>query len=63
MVIPPGNDPHVGKLLDLEMLIMAGGRERTEAEFRDLLAGAGLRLTRVIPTASPMCVIEGVVEA
>ena len=62
-VIPPGNDPHVGKLLDLEMLIMAGGRERTEAEFRDLLAGAGLRLTRVIPTASPMCVIEGVVEA
>src|SRR5262249_26345909 len=30
MVIPPGNDPHVGKLLDLEMLVMAGGRERTE---------------------------------
>jgi SAM-dependent methyltransferase len=62
MVIPPGNDPHVGKLLDLEMLIMAGGRERTEAEFRDLLAAAGLRLTRLVPTASPTCVIEGVVE-
>jgi ubiquinone/menaquinone biosynthesis C-methylase UbiE len=60
MVIPPGNDPHVGKLLDLEMLVMAGGRERTEAEFRDLLAAAGLRLVRIVPTASPMCVIEGV---
>ena len=32
---------------------MAGGRERTEAEFRDLLAAAGLRLTRVVPTAHP----------
>ena len=50
MVIPPGNDPHVGKLLDLEMLVMVGGRERTEAEFRDLLAAAGLRLARVVPT-------------
>ena len=62
MVIPPGNDPHVGKLLDLEMLVMVGGHERTEAEFRDLLAGAGFRLARVVPTASPTCVIEGVVE-
>ncbi len=62
MVIPPGNEPHIGKLLDLEMLVMAGGHERTEAQFRDLLAGAGLRMTRVIPTASPICVIGGVVE-
>jgi hypothetical protein len=62
MVIPPGNDPHVGKLLDLEMLVMAGGHERTEAQFRDLLAGAGLRMTRIVPTAAPTCVIEGVAE-
>ena len=60
MVIPPGNDPHVGKLLDLEMLIMVGGHERTEAQFRELFAGAGLRLTQVVPTAAPMCVVEGV---
>ncbi len=59
MVIPPGNDPHVGKLLDLEMLIMAGGHERTEAQFRELFASAGLRLTRIVPTAAPLCVIEG----
>ncbi|MDR3620148.1 MAG: methyltransferase [Paludisphaera borealis] len=62
MVVPPGNDPHVAKLLDLEMLIMVGGHERTEAQFRDLLAGAGLRLTRIVPTASPTCVIEAVVD-
>lgn len=60
MIIPPGNDRHVGKLLDLEMLVMVGGRERTEAEFRELLAAAGLRLARVVPTRSPTCVIEGV---
>lgn len=62
MVIPPGNDPHVGKLLDLEMLVMVGGHERTEAQFRDLLAGAGFRLARIVPTASPTCVIEGIAE-
>lgn len=63
MVIPPGNDRHVGKLLDLEMLVMAGGRERDEAEFGELLAAAGLRLARIVPTRSPTCVIEGIVEA
>jgi hypothetical protein len=63
MVIPPGNDPHIGKLLDLEMLVMVGGHERTETQFGDLFASAGLRLTRIVPTASPMCVIEGVVDA
>jgi hypothetical protein len=62
MVIPPGNDPHVGKLLDLEMLIMVGGRERSEADFRDLLATAGIKLARILSTQSPMCVVEGVVE-
>jgi SAM-dependent methyltransferase len=62
MVIPPGNEPHVGKLLDLEMLIMVGGRERSEADFRDLLAAAGIRQARIVTTPSPMCVVEGVVE-
>jgi hypothetical protein len=48
--------------VDLVMMIFAGGRERTEAEYRALFAEAGLRLTAVIPTASPAghCVIEGV---
>ncbi|WP_238537803.1 methyltransferase, partial [Zavarzinella formosa] len=58
MVIPPGNDPSPGKLLDLEMLVIASGKERTEAEYAQLLAGAGWKLTRVTPTKSPTSVIE-----
>jgi ubiquinone/menaquinone biosynthesis C-methylase UbiE len=60
MVVPPGNEPHFGKIQDLEMMLSPGGLERTEAEFRRLFAAAGFRLTRIIPTASPMSVIEGV---
>lgn len=59
MVIPPGNGPSPGKLLDLEMLVIASGQERTEAEYAALLAGAGWRLTRVVPTTSPASVVEG----
>ncbi len=57
-VVESGNGPDVGKAIDYEMLLMTGGRERTEAEFRDLLAASGFRLTRVIKTASPLSVIE-----
>ena len=46
------------KLLDLEMLVVTGGRERTEAEFGALLQRAGLTLSRVVRTASPVVVIE-----
>jgi hypothetical protein len=59
-VIDPGNEPSMGKWIDLEMLTMAGGRERTEAEYAELFAKAGLRLARVVRTASPQCVIEAV---
>jgi len=44
---------------DVAMLVLTGGRERTEGEYRGLLAAAGLELTRVLPTASPRCVLEG----
>jgi hypothetical protein len=59
-VIPPGNAADWGKLLDINMLVLTGGQERTRAQFRDLLARAGLRLKRVVPTASPLSVIEAV---
>jgi hypothetical protein len=59
-VIPAGDEPHFGKFIDLNMLVMTGGRERTEEEFRALFAAAGFRLTRVVPTPSPVSVIEGV---
>jgi O-methyltransferase domain/Dimerisation domain len=59
-VISSGNSPELGKFIDLEMMVFPGGRERTEEEFRKLFASAGLRLTRIVPTASPVCVVEGV---
>lgn len=58
-VVPEGNDPSFAKMMDLQMLVMTGGRERTEAEYRDLFAAGGFKLTRVIPTESPMSIIEG----
>ncbi len=59
-VISPGNEPSFGKLLDLQMLVVTGGRERTEAEYRTLLVSAGFRLASVIATESGESVIEGV---
>ncbi|MGH7944014.1 MAG: methyltransferase [Opitutaceae bacterium] len=59
-IIPPGNDASFSKLMDVHMLVLTGGLERTEAEFRDLLAKTGFRLESVTPTASFMSVIEAV---
>lgn len=56
-VIEPGNDPSFGKWLDLMMLVI-GGVERSEPEYRQLLELAGLRLTRVVPTACEVSVVE-----
>ncbi len=58
-VIKPGNEPDLAKLIDLEMLLLPGGKERTADEFTALFASSGFELTRVVPTASPLCVIEG----
>jgi SAM-dependent methyltransferase len=58
MVIPEGNGPHPGKMLDLEMLTSAGGIERTEAEYANLFERSGFRLDRIVPTTSPHSVIE-----
>ncbi|HWS98655.1 MAG TPA: methyltransferase [Pyrinomonadaceae bacterium] len=60
IVVPEGNEPHMSKVMDLEMLASPGGVERTAKEYRDLLASAGLRLTRIIPTKSPFSIIEAV---
>jgi O-methyltransferase domain/Dimerisation domain len=57
-VIPPGNDPFFGKLLDLIMLALPGGKERTEEEYRRLFEGAGFRLTGITPTATEVSVLE-----
>ena len=61
MVLPEGDTPHPGKLLDLMMLVGPGGQERTEQEYVDLLGKAGLRLTQVVPTSSAVSVVEAVI--
>jgi hypothetical protein len=59
-VVPESNEPHYSKLLDLEMLVSPGGKERTPGEYRELLAQAGFRLTQIVPTRSPFSIIEAV---
>jgi SAM-dependent methyltransferase len=58
-VIPSGNAPCFGKWLDLMMLVV-GGRERTREQYAGLFSAAGLRLSRIVPTAHEVSVIEGV---
>ena len=58
-VIPPGNDPSFGKLLDLTMLTIPGGKERTEEEFRRLYEAGGFQQSRIAPTKAEVSVIEG----
>ena len=62
MVLPAGNAPHPGKMLDMMMLVGPGGQERTEPEYRALLDKAGLRLTKVIPTESAVSVVEAMLR-
>jgi hypothetical protein len=57
-VLPDNDEPHLGKMLDLVMVTLTSGRERTAAEYRNLLSRAGLRLNRVVPTESACSVVE-----
>jgi SAM-dependent methyltransferase len=54
--VGPGDAGIVGT--DLNMLVMVGGQERTEAEYRALIASAALRVTRIVPTPAAMSLIE-----
>src|SRR5262245_3271598 len=60
MVLRPGNTPFYGRWTDVNMLVLLGGRERTEAEYRAPLDSAGLRLARITPTASDFSIVEAV---
>jgi SAM-dependent methyltransferase len=62
MVVPDTDATSFSKLLDLNMLAMTGGRERTQAEFRALLDAADYKLTRIIPTMAPQSIIEAVTK-
>src|SRR4029078_361133 len=57
-IIPIGNEAHMGKWIDIEMFMLPGGRERTKEEFRELFDRAGFKLNRIVPTNSPLWVVE-----
>ena len=63
MVVADEPGPTPAKMLDIEMLVMTvGGKERTKDEFAELFASCGLRMSRIVPTERPICVIEAVPE-
>ena len=59
-VIPKDNAANWGKLLDVNMMVLPGGKERTRAQFETLFENAGLRLKRIFPTKSPLSILEAV---
>jgi hypothetical protein len=60
-VLDPGNLPD-GAFMDLTMMVMNGGRERTREEFSSIFAAAGFRLTSVTATTTPLCLLEGTID-
>ena len=62
VVMPDTSEPHWAKTLDVMMLAITGGRERTLPEYNALLAGAGIELVGVTPTATPFSIIEAKVR-
>jgi hypothetical protein len=58
--LAPSNVPDSAKWVDLMMIVLLTGRERTEAELRGLFERAGLRLARTIPLPADQYVLEGV---
>ena len=60
MVLPKGDTPHPGKLLDMLMLSVPGGEERTPSQDSALLDKAGFKMTQVVPTQSLVGIVEAV---
>ena len=58
-VIAPGNEPSFAKLLDLTMMVLPGGKERTAVEYQRLLEASGFELTQIILTSCDVSIIEG----
>ena len=58
-MIPDHDREFIGKWADMEMLVQVGARERTAEDYRKLYEQAGFQLTRVVPTAGPISLVEG----
>lgn len=59
-VIPENNEKHLGHTIDLWLMLMLGAQERTLAEYTELFAEAGFKLTRAVPTSAPISIIEAI---
>ena len=57
-VIPSGNESHIIKYFDLNMMTLNGGRERTTENFNALLKAAGFNVLRILPTTTAMSIVE-----
>ncbi len=60
--MPPGDTPHMSKMIDLTMLAMLAGQERAETEWRELLTTAGFTGIEIRPTSTPLSVIKATVQ-
>jgi hypothetical protein len=58
-IVPAGDEPHLTKAIDLVMLAMGGGKERSADEYRQLLSSAGFTLDRIVATGTPFSFVEG----
>ena len=57
-IVPPTPEPHLAKELDIAMMVLPGGKERTKEEYAELVAKSGLRLKDVVNTMSPYSILE-----
>lgn len=60
IVLPADGTPDLGKILDMVMLVLPGGRKRTERKYRSLPVKAGFRITRIVPTNSAVSIVEAI---
>ena len=59
-ILPEGDMPHVAKVVDINMMMLMGGEERTGKQYGRLLEKAGFRMTRIIPTGCECSIVEAV---
>jgi hypothetical protein len=57
-VVPTTPGPHLSKELDIAMMVLPGGKERTQDEYEALAARSGLRLQKTVATQSPYSILE-----